>query len=137
MCLIDDTTSKRIDFNYSDHGVVFSIRDCSLDGKYSFWKMDKKEAERLIKRLGYFENMTWRQFSALPREKGITKEKKNTESFEMIKNQDSSTKKIAGETYYFHFRVSGTKKTFRVFGYQERHFFCITHIDREGRIHHK
>ena len=42
---------------------------------------------------------------------------------------------IFAKQYYFHFRIEQNGK-FRVFGYQKEQFFCITHIDRKGEIHH-
>ncbi|MFH1454864.1 MAG: hypothetical protein ABIF22_00875 [bacterium] len=52
----------------------------------------------------------------------------------MIDEQNTSPEKLA-EQYYFHFRVE-QRGLFRVFGYQKRQFFCITHIDKDGKIHH-
>jgi preprotein translocase subunit SecB len=70
----------------------------------------------------------------MPRESGLTPEKSGTESFGMIHEQNTSLEKVV-EQYYFHFRVE-QKGVFRIFGYQKREFFCITHIDRDGIIHH-
>lgn len=77
--------------------------------------------------------MTWRQFAALDRKNGLTVEDKNSESFSMINEQNTSAQKIA-EQYYFHFRVDPVTK-FRVFGYQKGKYFCITHLDPLGKIH--
>ena len=71
---------------------------------------------------------------AMDREHGTTVEIKGSESFAMIDEQDTSASKLL-EQYYYHFRVE-QKGVFRIFGYQRKQFFCITHIDRDGRIHH-
>lgn len=128
-------TPSKIDLRYAEHKVLFLICDCSLDKHYSFWKLTREQAERFIKRLRYVEQLTWSQFSNLPRDgTGPTVEKYDTDSFNMIHNQNTSAEKIA-EQYYFHFRIE-PRGLFRVFGYQKKQFFCITHIDYEGRIHH-
>jgi hypothetical protein len=124
---------SKIDLGYSDEKVLFLICDCSLDKKYSFYSLTKEEAKQFIGRLRTIEGLSWSQFGALPREKGITTEKSGTESFGMIDEQNTSPEKIT-EQYYFHFRVGGDK--FRVFGYQKKRYFCITHIDPQGKIHH-
>ena len=49
-------------------------------------------------------------------------------------SKNSSEGKLV-EQYYFHFRVEQTD-LFRVFGYQRGQFFCVTHIDPDGRINH-
>lgn len=79
--------------------------------------------------------MTWAQWVGLQREKGLTVERPESDSFVMIDEQNTSESKISGEKYYFHFRVEQTG-LFRVFGYQRGQFFAITHIDRGGVIHH-
>jgi hypothetical protein len=132
---MEEVTSSKIDLRHSDSGVVFYICDCSLNPKCSFYKLDREDATKMMKRLKHIEKMTWRQFANLPRENGLTPEIPGTDSYEMIKAQDSSTQQLVGVRYYFHFRVE-EKGLFRVFGYQKDQFFCITHIDPEGKIHH-
>ena len=127
-------TPSKIDLRYAEEKVIFLICDCSLHKNYSFWNLTKEQAEDFIKRLRHIEKLTWSQFSNLPRESGITPEKQNTDSFNMIHEQNTSPEKLV-EQYYFHFRVE-QKGLFRVFGYQKRQFFCITHIDCAGKIHH-
>jgi hypothetical protein len=130
----ENKTPSKIDLRYSEKKVIFSICDCSVDKKYSFYQgMDRTQAECFLKRLKHIENLTWSQFSALPRTNGLTVERSGTESFGMIHEQNTSAGKIT-EQYYYHFRVEQTG-TFRVFGYQRGQFFCITHIDVSGRIH--
>ncbi len=128
-----DTPSK-IDLRFTEHKIVFLICDCSLDKKYSFWKLTREQAEKLIERLRYLEKLTWKQLSALDRKHGLTTEKTTSDSFAMIDGQNTSGRNLT-EQYYFHFRVEKDGK-FRVFGYQKDHYFCITHIDFDGVIHH-
>lgn len=132
---MDDSTSSKIDLRHAESGVVFSICDCSLNKKYSFYGLSKGEATKLINRLRYIEKLTWKQLASLPRKNGLTPEIPGSDSFDMISAQDSSEQQMAGVQYYFHFRVEETH-LFRVFGYQKDQFFCITHIDPNGQTHH-
>lgn len=127
-------TPSKFDFQYAESTVIFSICDCSLDKKYSFYILSRKQAERFISRLRHIEKLTWKQFMAMDREHGVTLEKRGSESFDMIDGQNTSASKLI-EQYYYHFRVE-QKGVFRIFGYQRRQFFCITHIDSSGKIHH-
>jgi hypothetical protein len=127
-------TPTKFDLQYTEHKVVFSICDCSLDKKYSFYSLNREEATKFLKRLQHIEKLTWGQFTSLTRKNGVTTEKPDTENFDLIHNQNSSERKIV-EQYYFHFRVEQVD-LFRVFGYQKGQFFCITHIDPDGRINH-
>ena len=130
-----DEISTKFDLEYAEFKVRFSICDCSLDKKLSFWKLDSREhAERFISRLKYLEKLTWTQFANLPRENGLTLEKPGTPNFKLIDRQNTSEKKLI-EPRYFHFRIE-QKGLFRVFGYQYEQFFCITHIDPHGNINH-
>lgn len=132
---MDDQAPSKIDLRQAELRVVFSICDCSLDKKYSFYGLNREEATKLIKKLQHFEKMTWRQLVGLPREKGLASEKLNSPNFEMIDVQNSSEQKLSGEKYYFHIRIEQTG-LFRVFGYQKDQLFCITHIDSDGKINH-
>ncbi|MCK5413048.1 MAG: hypothetical protein KAI57_01600 [Candidatus Pacebacteria bacterium] len=130
----DLTLSTKIDTRYAEENVCFSICDCSLDKKYSFWCLNKEQAKKFLDKLKHFEKMTWKQLSALPRNKGLTPEKHASQNFDLIHNQSTYEGNIV-EQYYFHFRVEQTG-LFRVFGYQKKQFFCITHIDPLGKINH-
>ncbi|MEK7610365.1 MAG: hypothetical protein AAB468_01295 [Patescibacteria group bacterium] len=127
-------TPSKIDLRYTGDKILFLICDCSLNKNYSFWNLTKVQAENFIARLRHIEKLTWGQFSNLPRESGITPERQNTDSFNMIHEQNTTPEKLV-EQYYFHFRIE-QRGLFRVFGYQKRQFFCITHVDRGGRMHH-
>lgn len=127
-------TPTKFDLEYAEAQVRFSICDCSLDKKYSFWCLNKEQAEKFIKRLKHIEKLTWKQLASLLRKNGLTPEKQGSSNFDLVHNQNTSESKFF-EQYYFHFRVEQID-LFRVFGYQQRQFFCITHIDPNGKINH-
>lgn len=132
---MEKLTPSKIDLRHAESRVVFSICDCSLNKNYSFYGLNRTEAAKFINKLQHIEKMTWRQLASLPREKGITPEKPASESFNMICEQDFSEQGLTNEKYYFHFRIEQVG-LFRIFGYQKDQLFCITHIDRKGKIHH-
>jgi len=132
---MDNQTPSKIDLRYAEEKVVFYICNCSLDKKYSFYGLDKGEATKLIKKLRHIEEMTWSQWASLDRKRGLTSEIPESDSFSMIDAQDSSEQKMVDIRYYFHFRIEQTG-LFRVFGYQRKQFFCVTHMDPKGNIHH-
>ena len=127
-------TPTKFDLQYTESRVIFSICVCSLDKKYSFWCLNREQATKFLKRLQHIEKLTWGQLASLPRKNGITTEKPDSENFTLIHDQNTSERKIV-EQYYFHFRVEQTN-LFRVFGYQRAQFFCITHIDPDGKVNH-
>ena len=127
-------TPTKFDLQYTESKVIFSICDCSLDKKYSFYGLSREEATKFLKRLQHIEKLTWGQLMSMPTKNGVTPEKSNGENFPLIHEQNSSERKLV-EQYYFHFRVEQTG-LFCVFGYQRSQFFCITHIDPNGRINH-
>lgn len=127
-------TPTKFDLQYTESKVIFSICDCSLDKKYSFYSLNREEATKFLRRLQHIEKLTWGQFTSLSRKNGVTTEKSDSENFDLIHGQNSSEGKLV-EQYYFHFRVEQTD-LFRVFGYQRGQFFCITHIDPDGRVNH-
>jgi hypothetical protein len=131
---MDGLTPSKIDSRYSEHKVLFSICDCSTGKNSSFYNITRIQAEEFLGRLKHIEKLEWRQLAALPRESGITVERPDSDSFNMINEQNSSLEKLT-EQYYFHFRVE-QKGKFRIFGYQRGQLFCITHIDADGRVHH-
>lgn len=130
----DGGIPTKFDLQFAEDKVRFSICDCSLDKKYSFWCLDRQQAERFIGRLRHIEKLTWKQFTSLPRQNGVTPEQAGSPNFDLIHDQSTCESKLV-EQYYFHFRVEQTG-LFRVFGYQHRQFFCITHVDPKGKINH-
>ena len=128
-----DTPSK-FDLTHAEHKVIFSICDCSLDRKYSFYKLNKEQAKNFLNKLKNFEKHTWGQLTSLIRERGLTPEKNNSENFNLIHDENTSERRFL-EQFYFHFRIK-QNSLFRVFGYQKDQLFCITHIDPNGKINH-
>lgn len=124
----------KFDLRFAEEKVRFSICDCSLDKKYSFWRLDKEQATKFLDRLRHIEKLTWKQLASLPRKNGLSPERAGAPNFNLIHEQSTSESKIV-EQYYFHFRIEQTG-LFRVFGYQYERFFCITHIDPNGKINH-
>ena len=127
-------THTKSDLQYAETKVRFSICDCSLDKKYSFWCLNREQATKFLNRLRYIEKLKWKEFANLPRKNGVTLEKSGSPNFDLIHAQSTYEGNIV-EQYYFHFRVEQTG-LFRVFGYQREQFFCITHIDPHGKINH-
>lgn len=83
------------------------------------------------------DNLTWKEFVNLPREKGVTKERPGSVTYNLISEQKECYEgpTLGDDDYFYHFRVKdGT--LFRVFGYQNRDMFCITHFDVSGDFHH-
>lgn len=124
---------SKIDLRYTEHTLIFTICDCSLDKKYSFYGLTRQQSETFIARLKHFEKLSWSQIASLDRKNGLTAEKVGGESYDMIDYQNSCDDIL--EKFYFHLRIEQTG-LFRIFGYQKERFFCITHIDRDGKIHH-
>jgi len=133
---MSDQVPSKIDLRHTESRVVFYFCDCSLDKKYSFYGLNKEKATKLINRLKHIERIEWKQFSnSSQRRNGLTCEKKGSESFNMINDQNSCLERKIVEQFYFHFYVEKIG-LFRIFGYQRDQFFCITHIDSNGSIHH-
>lgn len=127
-------TPTKFDLQYAETKVRFSICDCSLDKKYSFWCLNREQATKFLNRLQHIEKLKWKEFANLPRKSGVTPEKHGDPNFDLIHIQSTYEGNLV-EQYYFHFRVEQVG-LFRVFGYQREQFFCITHIDPGGKINH-
>jgi len=127
-------SGTKIDIRYADHNIIFDITDSTDNKNYSLCRLNRENLKELLRKLKDIRNLTWKQFSAKSRDTGITSERKGTESFNMIDAQNSSPNKIV-EKYYFHFRIGAQHSTFRIFGYQYKNAFCITHFDIKGDIH--
>lgn len=123
----------KIDLSYADDNLIFRISSCSVDKKYSFFNMDKEGAKTFLTKLRHLEDMRWSQIAGLPREKGLTLEKVGSDSYRLIDECNLSEDRMF-KKHYFHVRIDGNK--FRIFGYQDKNTFCITHIDKDGIIHH-
>lgn len=139
---MDGENVTKIDFGYADHKIRFSLRSCCTKKKYSTASVDRTAIAALSKRLMHLEDKyTWKQLSSEDRNKGLTPETKNSESYNEIDACREECERDFGlnEKHYFHFRVkdgSAELGKFRVFGYQKEDMFCITHFDVKGAFHH-
>ena len=125
----------KIDTEFINEKVQFLFTRCSLDKKYSFYSLKKEEAQQLVQKLLHLEQVSWGQFQAIDRRNGLTPEHKHGTSFAMINEQNIDSKQHPEiDKHHFHFRVKQSSP-FRVFGYQYKQFFCITHLDPKGAIH--
>ncbi len=124
---------KKFNAKHASDLFTFDTKHCSKIKKYSLESLTSEQRDQLYKRLGHFSKMTWHTLISLSEKSGLTVDKEGTESFQAIENQKP---RLVLEEYYFHFRVEQTGK-FRVFGYQDRAKFCITHVDPKGNMHYR
>ena len=113
--------------------IRFSLKNCDTGKHYciSTVASDKKILADLYKRLGYFEDITWGTMRTLPRESGISIEKKDST------NHKEMTKAFNEFDTFGHFRVnSKAKNTFRVFGAMRSDLFYILRFDVDGAMNH-
>ena len=87
-------TPTKFDLQYTESKIIFSICDCSLDKKYSFYNLSREEATKFLKRLQHIEKLTWGQFTSLSRKNGVTNEKPDSGNFDLIHGQNSSAKNL-------------------------------------------
>jgi len=74
--------------------------------------------------------MTWRQLIQLPREKGLSIEKKDSPVHVMLKQ------KFPSADTFGHLRVNGTGHPFRIFAARASDLLYVLLFDREGEIQH-
>lgn len=115
--------------HYEDAKVRFSLSNCDTD-RYCIRRTTKDEICRLYKTLAHFEQMTWRQLIQLPREKGMSIEKKDSPIHVMLKQQFPSADTFG------HLRVNGTDHPFRIFAARATDLIYVLLFDREGVIQH-
>jgi len=132
----------KINFEYAENPVRFSLRSCCTKKPYSMVHVERQAIPVLLNRLKHFEDeYTWKMLASEERGKGITPEKKNTPSYDAIDEQRQNEDGVfmGEENHYFHMRVKSRDKhwgLFRIFGYQKKDMFCITHFDVKGAFHH-
>ena len=130
----NDYLDTKIDIEYMDSFIIFRIPSVTFDKKYTFSNLNREESEIFIKKIKYIENMKWNQWVSIDRKKfGLTGEIIDSKSFDLVKEKDHREEIEFGLTkrYYFHFRID----YMRIFGYQDREYFYITHIDTKLSIH--
>ena len=131
-----EDVSTKIDLRYKEENVYCLFSSCSTDKKWTLYTLNGDNIKILIERLKHLEKLTWGQL-ANPSQRGLglTVEKQNSNTFEMIEQQDRHTVGVEAQ-HYFHIRVK-QRDPMRLLGYQYRQFFCITHIDSGGNLYHK
>ncbi|MDE0243510.1 MAG: hypothetical protein OYG31_02250 [Candidatus Kaiserbacteria bacterium] len=109
----------------------------SRHGEKDFEKLKSDEQESIKETLGSFTKKTWHAVVQLPREKGLTperKEKSRQSTYNKVLNRASSNHR-GHNLYPFHMRVPLISKKCRLFGYQCKDTFYITHIDKNHSEH--
>ncbi len=63
---MEPETPTKFDLRQTESKVFFAICDCSLDKKYSFWKLSREQAEKFIKKTKVYRktNMGTMDFSS-------------------------------------------------------------------------
>lgn len=130
----EDLVSKSlsVDDNLPHLGskVRFSLKRCETSKNHCITNC-KTVLPDLYRRLGHFENMTWRDMQRLSREAGISIEGKKSA------NHKTLAEKYNGFSTFGHFRVPSTNKgKFRVFGAQSEDLFYILMFDVDGKFNH-
>lgn len=111
--------------------VRFSLSKCTVGGKNCILKVpDRQTLDRIYKSLGHFEKMTWGMLQRLPREQGITLEKKGSDLMKNFQRQHPSMENFG------HIRVDGTGTPNRIFLGIEKDLAFILYFDLKGKIHH-
>lgn len=116
-----------------EHKVRFSFKHCDIGNGYclSIVSSDKELLADLYKKLGYFEDMTWRIARSLSREAGISIEKRDSSNYKELRRiyTDFDT--------FGHLRIPSKKKaTFRVFGALRGDLLYILRLDANGSMNH-
>jgi hypothetical protein len=116
---------------FLDASVRFSLKHCNTKNYCIRLVTDNEAMNKLYKRLGYFESMTWGQIKTIAREDGISVEKKDSENHKQLSREYDIF------TSFGHFRVNNRNMpTFRVFGAISNGLFYILKFDPTGSINH-
>ena len=94
-------------------------------------KLSEDEKKLLKGRIDEISKMKWRELVKLKREKGLTPERRNSDTRRKILNRALS-EHPEEKIYPSHFRVS---KLFRVFCYQYKKTLYIAHLDPKHKGH--
>lgn len=124
---------SRVPLDSLENPIRFSLKHCTThlgDKDFCLLEISKQEAERLYERLGYFEDLTWKDIANLDHKKGFSVEKKDSEAYKKLATIFTHL------TNFFHFRVNGVGTgKFRVFGGRKNDLCYILLVDRNGKIH--
>lgn len=119
------------DIQYLEKFVRFSFAYCSTKNKWCITNLDKNNLEHFYKRMGHFESCTWNVAKGMPREKGISIERKDGNvAYQLLKTQ------YPRFTTFGHFRVNGTETLTRVFIGLDGDLGYVLIIDRNGELQH-
>ena len=135
-----NAVSSKVDIKFLESPVRFSFRnickskDFGLKNKH--W--DTKTLKVFKDKIEYIEeNRIWKDLLALgPKNGGVKVDYEGSSSYKMIDELNTYELKDFEPKYYFHLELK-KKDLFRVFGYQNKDMFCVTHLDIKGLIHHK
>lgn len=114
---------------YLERKVRFSFKNCDTDD-WSVRGLTRKELDCFFKRLGYYEQIMWKDIRQLRRENGFSVEKRGDSNFDFL------NKKYPNYSTYLHFRVNGTNTIFRVFGAINEDLCYLLIVDSKGGLNH-
>lgn len=115
--------------HYLESKVRFSFSRCDIS-KFCIQKLEKPELKQLYNTLGKFEKMTWRQARELPRENGISIDKKDGAVYGLLKPR------VEACSTFGHFRVNTSGANTRVFVGLDQDLAYLVFIDRKGELQH-
>jgi|GEM_PF-1651524 len=114
---------------FLDSRIRFSLKNCDTRD-FCIRNLNTDEIKTFYKRLGYFEDITWRQMRQVPREKGFSVEKKGDSNHKMLSSM------FPIYSLFFHFRITGLSNPFRVFVAQKEDLCYLLLLDKKGCINH-
>ena len=118
------------DIKYHERPVRFSLRYSHI-GNNSIISLGPEQFKNLCERLGYFEDMTIGKIRQLPRENGLTSEKRKSENYKRL---DSIYRDYNFDSY-FHFRIR-KKELARVFAAAKAGLYYLLEFDLTGKRNH-
>ena len=114
---------------YLERPIRFSLRDCNTRN-FCIRCLTNDEIRLLYKRLGYFEQVSWKMVRGMPREAGFSIEKKGDNIYEILLDM------YPHFSTFLHFRVNGTSSPFRVFDAMLNDLCYILLVDSKGSLNH-
>ena len=119
--------------DFYENPVRYSLCYCDYSGKFCITKISENtERKRLYTTLGHFEEMTWKQFSWLPRTDGLSVEKRWDSNYDWLVSEIESYG-FKNPTVW-HFRYGSNKG--RVFGFINSGMLYILKIDAKWERNH-
>ena len=115
--------------DYVEARIVFSLRYLSKNDKINKKKL-VKDIDILYRKFDFIQFKTWKNWTSTPKENGISFEKPDHKTFEMVNTAVMNDQREKNKP--FHFRIN---QKYRVFGIQIAEFCMITHIDPNHKYH--